>query len=128
MISQKDKKMLNEMTNSIIDYASALERIGGDREFLDELLGIYQEEFDLNVGSLDLALQAQDFTAIQEIGHSLKGSSANLSLIQLRDQAYLIETAGRESDLALAKRSAEELKKEYRRLKQHLEEKNRSGA
>ena len=120
--------MLNEMTNSIIDYASALERIGGDREFLDELLGIYQEEFDLNVGSLDLALQAQDFTAIQEIGHSLKGSSANLSLIQLRDQAYLIETAGRESDLALARRSAEELKKEYQRLKQHLEEKNRSGA
>ncbi len=122
-------EMLNEeMTDSVIDYASALERIGGDREFLDELLGIYQEEFDLNVGSLDKALQTQDFTVIQEIGHSLKGSSANLSLNPLRDQAYLIETAGSESDLELAQRSAVELKKEYQRLKQHLEEKTRASA
>ena len=121
--------MLNEeMTDSVIDYASALERIGGGREFLDELLGIYQEEFDLNVGSLDKALQTQDFTVIQEIGHSLKGSSANLSLNPLRDQAYLIETAGSESDLELAQRSAVELKKEYQRLKQHLEEKTRASA
>jgi len=120
--------MFNEMTNRIIDYASALERIGGDKEFLDELLGIYQEEFDLNVDSLDQALLTQDFTAIQELGHNLKGSSANLSLIQLRDQAYLIETAGTESDLALAQRSTEELKKEFQRLKEHLAEKERTGA
>jgi HPt (histidine-containing phosphotransfer) domain-containing protein len=84
--------MLDETTDSIIHYESALERIGGDREFFDELLVIYQEE----------------------------GSSANLSLIQLRDKAHLIETAGRESDLVLAQRSTEELKTEFQRLKEHL--------
>jgi HPt (histidine-containing phosphotransfer) domain-containing protein len=114
--------MFDETTDSIIDYDSALERIGGDREFFDELLGIYQEEFDLNVKTLDQALQARDFTTIQELGHSLKGSSANLSLNHLRDKAYMLETAGRESDIALAERGMEELKREYQRLQAHLAE------
>ena len=108
--------------SSVIHYESALERIGGDREFLDELLGIYQEEFELNVNKLDQAVQAGDFMSIQEVGHSLKGSSANLSLNLLRDKAYLLETAGRESDLPLAQRSTEELKVEFQRLQQHLAE------
>lgn len=112
--------MLDETTDSIIHYESALERIGGDREFFDELLGIYQEEFTLSMNSLDQALLARDFTSILEVGHSLKGSSANLSLIQLRDKAHLIETAGRESDIVLAQRSTEELKTEFQRLKEHL--------
>jgi two-component system sensor histidine kinase/response regulator len=113
--------MLNENTTTIIDYASALERIGGDREFLNELLTIYVEEFDSSALALDQALQAQDYTVIQEVGHSLKGSSANLSLLQLRDKAYQIETAGREENLELARSSAEELKQEFRRLQEHLD-------
>lgn len=117
--------MLNEISNTILDYNSALERIGGDREFLDELLGIYIEEFASSVRALDTALQEQDFTSIQEVGHSLKGSSANLSLLQLRDQAYLIEKAGRENDLLLAEQSTKQLKLEFQRLEEHLAEKER---
>ncbi len=112
--------MLNEIINNIIDYKSALERIGGDREFLDELLGIYIEEFVSSVGALETALQEQDFKSIQEIGHSLKGSSANLSLLQLSDKANLIEKAGRDNDLFLAEQSTRELKLEFRHLEEHL--------
>ena len=112
--------MLNELSQPILDYKSALERIGGDREFLDELLVIYIEEFAISVGTLDKALQEQNFTSIQEVGHSLKGSSANLSLLQLRDQAYLIEKAGRESDFSLAEQSTAQLKREFQRLEEHL--------
>lgn len=112
--------MLNEISDAIIDYKSALERIGGDREFLDELLGIYIEEFTSSIGALDTALQEKNFTSIQEIGHSLKGSSANLSLLQLRDQAYLIEKAGRDNDLPLAEQSTGQIKLEFQRLEKHL--------
>lgn len=112
--------MLEENPSTIIDYASALERIGGDREFLNELLSIYVEEFASSTQSLDQALQSQDCTVIQEVGHSLKGSSANLSLLQLKEKAYQIETAGREGNLELARSSIEELKQEFRRLQDHL--------
>jgi len=114
--------MANEIQNNIIDYASALERIGGDRDFLFELLSIYQEEFSSSAQALEQAIRSQDYTAIQELGHSLKGSSANLSLIQLREKAYLIETAGREQNLELARTSTEELKTEFQRLQDHLTE------
>ncbi len=115
--------MLNEISDTIIDYESALERIGGDREFLDELLGIYSEEFISSMGTLEKALQGKDFTSIQEVGHSLKGSSANLSLLQLRDHAHQIEKAGRDNDLRLAVQSTEQLKLEFQRLEKHLAEK-----
>jgi HPt (histidine-containing phosphotransfer) domain-containing protein len=114
--------MLHETENGIIDYPSALERIGGDREFLIELLNIYVEEFNSAVEALDQAFEAQDFRAIQELGHSLKGSSANLSLIQLREHAFRIETSGEDRDLELARRSIEALKQEFLRLLNHLAE------
>ena len=106
--------------NDIIDFASALERIGGDKEFLTELIQIYMEDFDTTYGALVEAVAAQDFTSIQELGHSLKGSSANLSLIQLREKAHLVESAGGELNLELAQRGTSELKTEYERFKVFL--------
>lgn len=106
--------------NDIIDFASALERIGGDTEFLDELIEIYIEDFESTYESLLEAVGSQDFKAIQELGHSLKGSSANLSLIQLRDTAYLVETAGGELNLELAQRGTTELKTEFERFKSFI--------
>ena len=120
-MKKRNTAMLNEISDTIIDYKSALERIGGDQEFLDELLGIYIEEFTSSIGALGKALLEKDFKSIQEIGHSLKGSSANLSLLQLRDQAYLIEKAGRDNDLQLAEQSTGQLKLEFQRLEKHLE-------
>ncbi len=106
--------------NDIIDFASVLERIGGDKEFLNELIQIYMEDFDSTYNSLVQAVAAQDFTAIQELGHSLKGSSANLSLIQLREKAYLVETAGGEYNLELAQQGTSGLKTEYERFKAYI--------
>jgi len=114
--------MFNESENGIIDYPSALERIGGDRDFLFELLNIYVEEFNSAVDALDQAIEAQDYRAIQELGHSLKGSSANLSLIRLREYAFRIEASGEDRDLELARRSIEALKQEFLRLQDHLAE------
>jgi HPt (histidine-containing phosphotransfer) domain-containing protein len=111
--------MLHE-DNEIIHYPSALERIGGDKEFLEELLDIYMEEFESQVSVLDSALESQDFRAIQEIGHSLKGASANLSLMRLGEQAFRIETAGREGDIESARRGTDAMKVEFQNLKDHL--------
>jgi len=103
-----------------IDRAEALERIGGDPDFLKELLGIYSEEFLLRAKELRPALNGQEFQTIQELGHSLKGSSANLSLPGLRQAAMDIETAGREKNIQKAKESFACLEKEFEKLKKHL--------
>lgn len=103
-----------------INRAEALERIGGDPEFLQELLGIYSEEFLLRAKELRSAVSGKSFSAIQDLGHTLKGSSANLSLPGLQKAALDLEMAGRDKDLQKAKDSLASLEKEFERLKKFL--------
>lgn len=112
--------MQQNLGNDIIDVSSVLDRIGGDKEFLSELLELFVEDFSESYPRLEEALEEKNFTAIQELGHSLKGSSANLSLNQLRKQAFKIEKAGETGNLEDARTAAVELKNEFDRLKHYL--------
>lgn len=105
-----------------IDKAEALERIGGDEEFLNELLQIYREEFTRRYAELEKAIEEKDFQSIKENGHSLKGASANLSLPALREAAYEMEMAGKNQDLTSAKNALIKLKDEFDRLEKFLSE------
>lgn len=103
-----------------MDVSAALERIGGDKSFLEELLNLYQEDFSEQYLLLEHALKEKDFTAIQELGHSLKGSSANLSLTQLREKAHRVERAGEANNLEEAQKATAELKDEFKRFRNYL--------
>ncbi|MCX8159765.1 MAG: Hpt domain-containing protein [Candidatus Saccharicenans sp.] len=110
--------------SSPIDRKEALERIGGDEAFLQELLIIYDEEFHEKYDELEKAVQEKDFQAIREAGHYLKGASANLSLPALREAAWKMEQAGQNQNLEAAREALSSLEKEYQRLKEFL----RSGS
>jgi len=99
-----------------IDFSSALERIGGDEDFLQELLDIYVEDFLEKHAQLLEAIRRQDFQAIKEIGHSLKGASGNLSLNGLQEASYQVEMAGRENNLDGAKTHFRRLHEEFNRM------------
>lgn len=103
-----------------INRAEVLDRIGGDPGFLTELLEIYSQEYVVRVKELRVAVEKQKFQTMLELGHALKGSSANLSLPGLRQAAADIEMAGREKDIQKAKDSFSQLEKEFERLKRHL--------
>ena len=114
------EKELSEKVIPPIDYSSVLERLEGDKLFLTELLGIYTEDFPKKYNSLKEAINHENFKLIQEIGHCLKGSSANLSLISLQETGFKMELAGREKNIEKAKTTLIELKKEFTRLKHFL--------
>ncbi len=103
-----------------IDMDSVLERIGGDESFLQELLDIYIEDFIEKYSQLELAITQADHNNVKEIGHSLKGSSGNLSLNGLHETAYGIELAGRESNIEKARLLFIRLKEEFKKLKDFL--------
>jgi HPt (histidine-containing phosphotransfer) domain-containing protein len=100
--------------------AEVLERIGGDESFLQELLTLYFEEFAEKTKILDTEIQKKNFAAIQELGHNLKGASANLSLPALQAAAYDMEFAGREKKIEKAQAALAALKKEFKILKEYL--------
>jgi len=111
-----------------IDFCDVLDRIGGDTLFLEELLKIYFREYTEKKRLLAEAISRQDFIQVSELGHSLKGASANLSLTRLQKVAYSLEAAGKEKQLQLAQEAARTLEKEIQTLKAFLEVNPPSGA
>jgi HPt (histidine-containing phosphotransfer) domain-containing protein len=108
-----------------IDLPSALERVDNDKEFLNSLLDMYQEDFAEKSGLLQAAVSAKDFSAIREIGHSLKGASANLSLLPLQEVFSRLEKAGRDQDIRLAEETLPLMEEEFKRLKEYLASPNK---
>ena len=68
------------MSVSVINMEEALERIGGDREFLIELLNEFAQQVEENLPVLSKAIDEGDFDNIKLIAHSLRGAAGNLSL------------------------------------------------
>jgi len=114
--------MANEDNDPSLPFLreEAMDRIGGDGDFLNELLALYDEEFAAKKSGLAEAIERRDAAQIRELGHSLKGSSANLSLPGLREAAYLLEKAGGTGDISSAQEAYIRLESEYARLKTFL--------
>jgi HPt (histidine-containing phosphotransfer) domain-containing protein len=104
-----------------IDYCEVLDRIGGDIAFLKELLEIYFQEYAEKRQLLEEAISQEDFIRVGELGHSLKGASANLGLARLRLIATALETAARKRQVHLALGAARALDAEVHYLKLFLE-------
>lgn len=59
---------------------------------------------------------------IQELGHSLKGASANLGLALLKKASFSLEVAGREKKIDQAQSALHLLETEIHRLRNYLHE------
>jgi CheY-like chemotaxis protein len=103
-----------------IDMPSVLDRIGGDEVFLHELIDIFIEDFIGKYTILKLAIERSEFKTIKEIGHSLRGSSGNLSLTGLYHTSTNMELSGKEEDIEHAKLHFIQLNIEFEKLKNYL--------
>jgi two-component system, sensor histidine kinase and response regulator len=56
-----------------------LERVGGDREFLHELVEIFREDYPAQILTAKEAAARGDHEALRRVGHSLKGALKNLA-------------------------------------------------
>lgn len=117
----------NQAKKNPIDMSSVLERIGGDESFLYELLKLYTQDFLERFEELKKAVNDENYDTIQKLGHTLKGSSANLSLTSLQEASYEMEKAGRENNIERAKENLIILEQEFQRLKKFLSQKNESS-
>ncbi len=99
-----------------IVISETLEQVGGDEEFLAEILSLYQEDYSEQHKRLEMALAEEDFETIRKTGHSLKGSSSNLSMPPLTEISRAIEQAGEEQDIDRVRALINDLDREYTRL------------
>ena len=69
------------------------ETSGGDTKFERELIEMYLEDAGQHLENIKTRLGNQDFKAIRQSAHTLKGSSANIGATSLERVAFEIERA-----------------------------------
>ena len=104
----------------VFDEPGALRRMGGDRQLLKKIVGLFSGDYPSAIGKLQRALTRRDGEGVRIAAHTLKGAVANVGGQLAREQAARLEEMGRSNQLdgatqALAafERGVAELLKEF---------------
>jgi len=103
-----------EKAKPVFDQESVLERVGGDMEFLKELIELFRSDYPQKMAQLLRGIKEEDFKIISETAHSIKSASGNLSLTRVYDLSFKIEIMGKESKI-------QDIEKVYKELEEELE-------
>lgn len=101
-----------------IKLRAALNRFGGDKEFLKEMLREFLDSLPGLLTSLEKAAKTGDAKTVQRQAHKIKGTAMNLGAQGIADLALHLEGLGPGADLAHAGEMIQDLRAES----QHLEE------
>lgn len=108
----------------IFDLQDALERVDGDRAFLQQLIEVFYAGLPGSLAKIHKALETNEGETLAEAAHALKGALGNLSAIRAHDYARALEIAGRSDDLesarAIVPHLEESLNNFYTRAQQDL--------
>ena len=105
---------------AVFDRAAALLMADDDPAFLDELLELFSVETPKRIASLREQLERGEMPGVLLLAHSMKGASAQLGAVALRDASYALECSAKESDLAASRRNFTHLVAEYGRLEREI--------
>ncbi|MGL4553196.1 MAG: PAS domain-containing protein, partial [Gemmataceae bacterium] len=83
----------------IYDQAEALERCGGDRELLRELIDLFLADVPGQASGLSAAIASGDAETVYRLAHTLKGAVATFAAEPARAAAMELETIGRSGKL-----------------------------
>ncbi|HWB11133.1 MAG TPA: PAS domain S-box protein [Pirellulales bacterium] len=101
---------------STVDWAAALERLQGDRELLEELIGVIRQEAPLLLAAVREAVQRGDAPALRLSAHTLKGSLGNFAAARAVEAAKRLELMGKTGDLSDAAQALAVLETELDRF------------
>jgi len=79
------------------DLNDLMERLGGDQEFLRELLVIFRQDVQMNLEKSRAAMEKRDLEGLSRAAHTIKGMLKNLSMGTAAESAAALEQAAREN-------------------------------
>lgn len=115
---------------SVIDREvldNLLASVGGDGEFLDELLETYFADTPQQFTAMHDALENGNADEFRRAAHSLKSNSANFGAMDLSQKAKNLEDLGKNGDLNYAAETLREAESEYMKVKSVLEKIQQNG-
>ncbi len=102
---------------NIFDRDGFINRLMGDEELANEIIGEFLEDIPNKLIVLQEALDKVDASSLQRDAHTLKGASANVGALALQEIAHQIEIAGESGDMDKASSLIPELDKQFEMLK-----------
>ncbi|MGA1824736.1 MAG: response regulator [bacterium] len=102
----------------VFDRADFLERLDGDEEFLTELLEEFIEITPELINSIKEAIEKEDMIQARRDAHTLKGASANVSALALREAALQMENSIKNNELDKITERQTRINQEFEKLKQ----------
>ena len=116
-VPMKTEKEHEPMAETLVwNLAGALERVGGDRDLLGELMGIFEVESPKLLGMIRAAIARGDAAALELNAHGLKGAAGNFSAGPAAARARELEMMGRNKTLEGAPEKLGLLEAEIKRL------------
>jgi len=104
-----------------------LEAVGGDGEFLNELLETYFADTPQLFSTMHEALTTGNSEEFRRAAHSLKSNSANFGAMDLSHKAKALEEMGKNGDLGQVGESLTDAEAEYAKVKSALEAIQKNG-
>ena len=105
---------------SVFDRDSALERVSGDVELLEEVVALFLAQAPEILSEMKEAIERSDSRSLEQTAHKLRGSAANLGADGTAHAAQILEAMGRRGDILKAKEAYEVLENEVNRLERAL--------
>jgi PAS domain S-box-containing protein len=106
-ISQPDQQAAAKV--HAVDWQSAFETVGGDRQLLRELIQVFLNDQAKMLSTIDAALRKGDEKDLRISAHALKGALTHLGGKEPARLAMLLESMGKNGDLGKAQKTFEQL-------------------
>lgn len=81
----------------MFDRAAMLERVLGEEELLDKILGAFFQSIQETITLLEKAIADQDVSEARLYAHSIKGAASTVIALALQETAKQIEPVHRQS-------------------------------
>lgn len=92
--------MINKsnLPDNFISWDESVDRVGGDEEFLIELLNDLKDLVEDNLDKIKNLISENNYSEVRELAHSIKGSSGNLGLYSMYENTMNLENSAKEEN------------------------------
>ncbi len=118
--SEGENEASDEPATAVFDLPSLRERLMDDDDLLKVVIAGFLDDIPRQIETLRGHLESGDAAGVRLQAHTIKGASANVSGDALSAVAHVMESAGKDDDLVVARDSMPELESQFDRLKQAM--------
>lgn len=101
----------------VFDRDSLLGRMGGDEEFVKEVVDIFLIDAPLQMSAIKASIEKKDIEGIRTSAHTLKGASANVDALTMRDLCFNLESAARQGAVENVESMLKSLEQEFEKFR-----------